>query len=125
MKKLLIPLVIIAVFSFSACSAKRGFKSEFDFGNQLAKEGLWKEAHYRWKKALAQGKGSAALYNNIAIALEEMGKFAEAEKAYKKALKLSPNNQTIQSNYDKMKKHLRKDKDKKKSGKKNEKETKK
>ena len=113
MKKLLVPLLLITVLG--ACSAKRNFNSEFDFGNKLAQEGLWKEAHFRWKKALAEGKRSAALYNNLAVALEEMGEFEKAEEAYKKALKLSPNNLTIQSNLNKLKKFLTKDTDEKKS----------
>ena len=73
----------------------------------MAQEGLWKEAYYRWNKLLEQGNESASLYNNIAIALEERGEFEEAEKAYQKALKLSPDNPTIKSNYNKFKKMLK------------------
>jgi tetratricopeptide (TPR) repeat protein len=99
-------LLIIAVFI--GCSAKKSYRSEFDFANKMAQEGLWKEALYRWEKALAEGKESAAVYNNIAVALEEMGKLEEAEKTYKKALELAPNNPTIKGNLDKLKKFLKK-----------------
>jgi Flp pilus assembly protein TadD len=103
--------LLIAVFLVvGGCSAKKVYKSEFDFANKLGQEGLWKEAHYRWQKILAEGKESAALYNNIAVALEEMGRFEEAEEAYKKALKLAPNNSTIRSNYDRLKKLSKKPK---------------
>lgn len=78
--------------------------SEFNFANKLARQGLWKEAHYRWKKVLAAGNESAAVYNNIAVALEHMGRFDEAEEAYKKALEISPNNSSIDSNFKKYKK---------------------
>ena len=92
---------------FYSC-AKNKYNSELDFANKLAKDGLWKEAHIRWQKIVDSGKKSATLYNNIAIALEKMGKPKEAEKAYKKALALSPNNSKIISNYDKLKKILEK-----------------
>lgn len=98
--------MVIAVIG--ACSArKRTVQTEFAFANNLAKQGLWKEAHYRWKRVLAEGKESAAVYNNIAIALEKMGKFEEAEAAYKKALQIAPNNSTVKNNYDKLQKYLK------------------
>lgn len=112
LKKIIIILILVVVLS--GCSAKKVYKSEFDFANKMAQEGLWKEAHYRWKIILAEGKESAALYNNIAVALEHMGRFEEAEESYKKALELSPNNSTIQGNYDKLKKLLKKKNNEKK-----------
>ncbi len=105
MKKLTIPIILI-IAVFIGCSAKKPIMSEFSFANKLARQGLWKEAHYRWEKVLAAGNDSAAVYNNIAIALEHMGRFDEAEQAYKKALKKSPNNSSIESNYKKFKKML-------------------
>ena len=119
MKKLLIPLLIIAVFG--ACSSRgKMIQTEFQFANNLAKQGLWKEAMYRWQKVLDQGKESATIYNNMAIALEKMGKFDEAQEKYKKALKIAPNNPTVKSNFNKLKKYLRNedDEDDKKKGKK-------
>ena len=120
--------IISAVLLFSFCSV-RGGESEFDFANRLAQKGLWKEAHMRWERALATGKNSAALHNNMAVALEQMGKREEAEKEYEKALKLSPNNSRIKGNYERLKNFLKsedksedKSKDKKDNEKKNKKE---
>jgi Flp pilus assembly protein TadD len=122
-KRILIPLMIIAVLV--GCSANRGLvKTEFAFANKLAKEGLWKEAYFRWNRSLAEGQKNVAVYNNMAIALEKMGKFDEAEATYKKALAIAPNNQTVKSNYNKLQKYLRGEDDadeKKLKGKKNEK----
>lgn len=112
LKTIIITLILVVVLS--GCSAKKVYKSEFDFANKMAQAGLWKEAHYRWKVILAEGKESAAIYNNIAVALEHMGRFEEAEESYKKALELTPNNSTIQGNYDKLKKLLKKKKNEKK-----------
>jgi len=106
---LLLPLILIIIV-FSGCAANRSYRSDFSFANKLAEDGLWKEAYYRWNKVLEAGRKDAVIYNNMAIALEEMGKFDEAEKTYQKALELAPNNQTIKTNYDRMKKFLKKEK---------------
>lgn len=105
-------LIISMSLLFSFCSVKHSYKSEFDFANKLAQQSLWKEAHWRWQKVLASGTESAALYNNIAIALEQMGRFEEAEKAYKKAMKLAPHNSSIQGNYKNFKKFIKGEVDK-------------
>jgi Tfp pilus assembly protein PilF len=114
----MIPILIVSICVVSACSTNPVPKTEFEFANRLAQNDLWKEAHFRWSKLLEQGKESAALYNNIAVAYEKMGQFEEAEKAYQKAQKLSPNNSTIKINYDKFKRMLKQDRDKNEKNKK-------
>jgi len=94
-----------------SCSANK-YRSELEFGNKLAQNGLWQEAYYRWHKYLEKGNNTAAVLNNIAVALEQMGKYEEAAKEYERALKLAPKNSTISSNYKALKKYL---KDKKKN----------
>jgi Flp pilus assembly protein TadD len=79
------------------------YKTEIEFGNKLAQQGLWKEAHFRWQKTITRGKESAAAYNNLAVYYEKNGEKEKAEAAYQKALKLAPGNQYIISNYDKFK----------------------
>lgn len=80
----------------------------------MARQGLWKEAKYRWEKALKDEKNTAAIHNNIAIALERMGQLDEAEQEYKKALKLAPNNSYIKKNYQRFKetKDMKREKEK-------------
>ena len=114
MRVLTVPIIIIVCLVVGGCSAKNSYKSEFEFANKLAQDGLWKEAHYRWSKIVRSGKASAKIYNNMAIALEEMGKLDEAEKMYKKALATDPGNPTVKSNYDAFKNVLKgKDKNEK------------
>lgn len=122
MKKTVILLSL--AFIFSSC-ASHSFKSEFDFANSLARQGLWKEAGYRWSKAIQEGNKSAAVHNNLAISYEFDGKLELAMKEYKKALNLLPGNKYILQNIKKLKirmgilKSVKRDKsssNKKKSG---------
>jgi Tfp pilus assembly protein PilF len=112
-KIIILSLFVTGLLLANACSARSGPKTELEFANKLAQNDLWKEANFRWMKLLKQGKESAALYNNIAISFEEMGKFKEAEESYRKALKLSPNNSTIKNNYNNFKRMFKKDDDEK------------
>ena len=114
MKIIVIALLVAGLSLVSACSANRGPKTELAFANKLAQDDLWKEANYRWTRLLKQGKESAAIYNNIAISFEEMGKFKEADESYRKALKLSPDNPTIKSNYNNFRRMFKKDDNEKK-----------
>lgn len=97
-----ISLFLIFVFLLVSCSANR-FKSEVDFANKLAQQGLWEEAYFRWAKTLESQKGSAVIYNNLAVYYEKIGKTKKAEEAYQKALKIEPGNKYVQSNYNKFK----------------------
>jgi len=103
---------------FNSCSSKTA-QSEFDFANIMAKNELWKEALLRWEKLAQKMNNSAKLHNNLAIAYERLGDTKKAEQEYIAALKLSPKNSFIKSNYDRFKKketpskHLKKKKEKK------------
>ena len=101
MKYLLI--ITIILITFTSCSTKTSH-SEFDFANIMAKNELWKEARMRWEKLIPVMPRSAKLHNNLAIVYEMMGEFKKAEKEYKTALKLSPNNSYIKSNYERFNK---------------------
>ncbi len=103
-----ITLLLLTAFLFAGCSATR-VETEYKFGNKLAKMGLWKEAHYRWTRALRTGKNTASIHNNIAISLEFQNKLEEAKKEYEKALKLSPGNEYIKRNLSRLKRRMNPD----------------
>src|SRR5580765_3564372 len=75
-------------------------RSQVDFGINVAQRGLWREAIYRWEKAVELDPKYAAAYNDLAIAYEHEGQLEKARKAYDKALELEPNNTQIRQNYD-------------------------
>lgn len=75
-------------------------KAQVEFGIKVAQRKLWREATYRFEKAVELDPTYAAAWNNLAIAYEEQGKFAEANRAYAKAIENDPDNTLIRQNYD-------------------------
>ena len=83
-----------------AGDARSEAKQQVEFGIKVAQNGLWKEAAYRWEKAIELDPAYAEAWNNLAIAYEQQGSFDRAQKAYEKAVELDPKNVMIQQNYD-------------------------
>ncbi len=75
-------------------------RRQVDFGIQVAEHGLWREAAYRWQRAVDIDPTYAAAWNNLAVAHENSGDFEAAREAYDRAIELDPDNRTIQQNYD-------------------------
>ena len=70
------------------------------FGVDMAEQGAWKEAQYRFERAAAVAPGDAEILNNLAVSYENNGLYAEAEKVYRKAIKNDAKNERIRSNYE-------------------------
>src|SRR5256886_11649054 len=100
--------VVAVVFAFTAAAtsapliadARGDAKSQVDFGISVAQRGLWREAIYRWEKAVELDPTYAAAYNDLAVAYEHEGQLEKARQAYDKALALEPNNTQIRQNYE-------------------------
>jgi Flp pilus assembly protein TadD len=75
-------------------------RDELGFGIGVARKGLWREARFRFERAVALDPGAATARNNLAIALEQEGAFERARAEYEAALRLDPDNLYIQQNYD-------------------------
>jgi Tfp pilus assembly protein PilF len=80
--------------------ARSNAKAQVEFGIKVAQNGLWKEATYRWEKAVEIDPNYAAAWNNLGIGYEHEGRFDDARKAYEKAVALDPKNALIRQNYD-------------------------
>jgi type IV pilus assembly protein PilF len=97
---LFVVAVVFASVSLSWADARRDAKAQVEFGINVAQRGLWREAIYRWEKAVEIDPGYAAAYNDLAIAYEHEGQLEKARKAYEKALELDPNNSQVRQNYE-------------------------
>jgi Flp pilus assembly protein TadD len=98
-------LILILILSSQGC-ASLGSRNQMSFGIEAARNQLWDEAIFRWKKILQENPNSASAHNNLAIAYEKKGFWDDAEKEYLQALKIDPENDRIQSNYKKFQKNL-------------------
>lgn len=70
-----------------------------NFGVQMAKMNLWREALFRFRRAVEINPADPMAHNNLAVAYEANGDFDSARKEYLEALKLDRSNQYIQKNY--------------------------
>src|SRR2546428_751615 len=97
-------VALVALVSMSAspswADARGDAKDQVAFGINVAQRGLWREAIYRWEKAVELDPTYAAAFNDLAIAYEHEGQLDKARKAYEKALDLDPNNSQIRQNYE-------------------------
>ena len=80
--------------------ARNDAKAQVDFGIDVAQRGLWREAIYRWQKAVEIDPTYAAAYNDLAIAYEHEGQLDKAADAYERALKLEPENAMVRQNFE-------------------------
>ena len=80
--------------------ARSDAREQVEFGINVAQRGLWREAIYRWEKAVELDPNYAAAFNDLGIAYEHEGQLEKARKAYEKALALEPGNANIRQNYD-------------------------
>jgi len=93
-------LVLLIPLLPSETPCVEGAREQMDFGVKAAKRGLWREALFRWDKALKLDPENARLLNNLAVAYETSGDFEKADALYQKALRVSPGNKDIQQNYE-------------------------
>jgi len=95
-------VVLAAAISAPAlhADARSDARAEVAFGIDVAQRGLWREAIYRWEKAVEIDPTYAAAYNDLAVAYEHEGQLDKARQAYEKAIEIEPDNAQIRQNYD-------------------------
>lgn len=84
----------------AAADARSDAKKQVEFGIAVAQRGLWREAIYRWLRAVQIDPTYAAAHNNLGIAYEHEGELDKARAAYEKAIELEPDNTFIKQNYE-------------------------
>ena len=95
-------VVVLALGLFAAACGHSDLQkpaTQDDFGVQMAKMNLWREAMFRFKRAVQINPNDALAHNNLAVAYEAVGDFDNARKEYLEALRLDRTNAYIQKNY--------------------------
>ena len=95
-------VAVIAMGLFAAACGHSDLRKpamQDDFGVQMAKMSLWREAMFRFKRAVQIDPNDARAHNNLAVAYEATGDFESARKEYLEALRLDRTNAYIQKNY--------------------------
>ena len=103
MKRILCGSVVAAAVVMAAGCASRSDvatpQTQDNFGVRMAKMNLWREAMFRFRRAVEINPTDAMAHNNLAVAYEANGDFDSARKEYLEALKLDRSNAYIQKNY--------------------------
>jgi tetratricopeptide (TPR) repeat protein len=102
MKRGLVSLLSISLLAGAGCSHNGDLTrsaSQQNFGVQSAKMNLWREALFRFQRAVEMNPNDAMARNNLAVAYEAVGDFDKARVAYIEALRLDKSNEYIQKNY--------------------------
>ena len=73
--------------------------TQLEVGVRAARANLWREALFRFQRAVQIDPANPMAQNNLAVAYEGIGEFEKARTAYGTALKLDRSNQYIQKNY--------------------------
>jgi hypothetical protein len=68
------------------------------FGTEMARDGHWREAKFRWEQALKQNAGDPRLLNNLAIAEEALGEPDRARELFAHAEAAAPRDGRIAAN---------------------------
>ena len=95
-----ITLLTVALATPLHADARSDAVAQVDFGITVAQRGLWREAIYRWERAVEIDPTYAAAFNDLAVGYEHEGQLDKARQAYEKALALEPHNAQIRQNYD-------------------------
>jgi len=105
MMKRVAPLLLPAVFGLLlAAGCSHGGNTQLpaaqeNFGVQMARMSLWREAMFRFQRAVQMNPEDAMAHNNLAVAYEANGDFDNAAREYREAMRLDKGNQYIQKNY--------------------------
>ena len=96
---LLIALILLMAIGCGSNGNLASADAQRQFGVRMAKMNLWREAMFRFKRAVELDPENAQAHSNLAVAYEANGDFENAAKEYREALRLDRSNAHIQKNY--------------------------
>jgi len=92
-------LAVVSAACASGTNPRAQARGEMEFGVQAAQRNYWQEALFRFERARNLDPTNEKILNNVAVALEALGRYDEALAAYKKALQETPKDRIIRRNY--------------------------
>jgi len=94
--------VLLALLAVAAPAAGADLTPHklMEFGTEAARQGLWREATLRWERAVKGDPANARLHNNLAVAYESLGRFADSDREYREARRLDPESRSIRDNHE-------------------------
>jgi tetratricopeptide (TPR) repeat protein len=95
-------LFLLLLTVTGGCGSRLDLKrsdTQMNVGVRAAKSELWREALFRFERAVQLEPENAMALNNLAVAYEGIGDFEKAKSAYTEALRLDRSNEQIQKNY--------------------------
>jgi Tfp pilus assembly protein PilF len=92
-------LLMVIIFGCRSAGDTSKAETQKQFGVRMAKMNLWREAMFRFKRAIEIDPNDAMAHNNLAVSYEANGDFDDAAREYREALRLDRGNQYIQKNY--------------------------
>jgi tetratricopeptide (TPR) repeat protein len=99
----LLALTVALALPLAGCT--RGYgrpeepSSQIAFGVNMARQGLWSEALFRFHQAERLDPNNVHVVNNLGVAYEASGNFEAALQQYQKALRMAPENREVRANY--------------------------
>lgn len=99
----ILALTVALALPFAGCT--RGYgrpeepSSQIAFGVNMARQGLWSEALFRFHQAERLDPDNVHVVNNLGVAYEASGDFEAALQQYQKALRMAPENREVRANY--------------------------
>lgn len=95
---LAIGLIVFLGFGFQSWAEGTGVDELLRFGTEMAKDGHWREAKFRWEQALKLDPRDSRVLNNLAIAEEALGAPDRARELFSQAIAVASRDGRIRDN---------------------------
>jgi len=96
---LMLVVILLSWGCASGTTLPRQVHAEMKAGVWAAEHNYWQEALFRFERAKALAPSNPDVLNDLAVALEALGRYDEALAIYKQALQGAPKSVALKKNY--------------------------
>lgn len=93
-------LVLVSISFPVQASSKSDVSRQIRFGAEMARQGNWREAIFRWQRALKLDPDNPRIHNDLAVAHESLGEYDKADTEYRAALAAPDAPREIKENHE-------------------------